>query len=150
MSSCELCGRLGQIVTAEVEGVELKVCQLCAKHGTIIRQTQQRNTFIRQPIKKAEPEYRIVDNYAGLIRAVREKKALSQADFAKFLNEKESVVAHWEAGSVKPGIEEARRLEAKLGITFIILDEVSSVKLDSQRKGDELTLGDFVKIRKRK
>ncbi len=150
MSSCELCGRLGQIVTAEVEGVELKICQLCAKHGTIIRQTQQRHAFIRGPIKKEEPEYRIVDNFAELIRGAREKKALSHADFAKFLNEKESVVAHWEAGSLKPGIEAAQRLEAKLGLKLIVVEEAAPVKLDQQRKGDELTLGDFVKVRKRK
>src|SRR3989344_5094459 len=38
MSICELCGKQDSLVSAAVEGVDLKVCSSCAKFGTVRRQ----------------------------------------------------------------------------------------------------------------
>ena len=76
---------------------------------------------------------------------------MSQEDFAKFLNERESIVAKWEQGSLRPRIDTARRLERKLGIRLVEKEEETSEDVDVPKvKKDEFTLGDFIKVRKRK
>lgn len=152
---CELCGKADAPLFAEVEGVDLQVCVPCAKYGTIKKRpaiTSARSAASPRPIliKPEEPEYTIISNYASLLRTAREKKELSQQDFATFLNERESVVAKWEAGSLKPSIETARKLERKLGIKLVEVEEAAPAKMEARGKSDELTLGDLVKVRKRK
>ena len=73
---------------------------------------------------------------------------MSQEDFAKFLNERVSVIQKWEANSLKPRIDIARQLERKLSVRLVIRDQIKKVELKHE-KSDELTLGDFVKVRKR-
>ena len=167
MALCEMCGRESRLVTAEIEGGELRVCNNCAKFGKIksgsFAPRAQRGVsrgsggfgssgrFKRSFAKKEEPQFGIVKNYSSLIRASREKKGLSQEDFAKSLNEKESIVAKWEHGTLRPRIDVARRLEKVLGIKLVKREEDSSEKTELPRKkSDELTLGDFIKVRKRK
>ncbi len=149
MPSCELCGKEALLVVAEIEGGEVEVCPGCAKYGVVKRRAGKPQVLPQPLPKPEEPEYGIVADYALLIRSARELKGMTQEDFAKLLSEKESILAKWEAGTLKPSIETARKLEKKLGIRLIELDETISVKLDKGRS-DELTLGDFVKVRKRK
>ncbi len=148
MAQCEMCGKSTELVLADIEGVELKVCDACARFGTIRKKINA--PIIISPSKPEEPAFTIVHNYASLLRMAREKRGFTQEDFAKFLKEKESVVAHWEAGTLKPGIEAAQRLGKLLGINFIEREEIFSAKAEAHQKADELTLGDFVKVRKRK
>ncbi len=146
---CELCGKEAAPLLAEVEGAELHVCINCAKYG----QVKKRNSAPLSPppkIRAEEPEYRLILAYAQLLRSAREKKGLSQADFAKFIKERESVVAKWEAGSVKPSLETARKLERRLGIRLVEVEGTEAVKTGTQGKNEELTLGDLVKVRIRK
>ncbi|MBI2145850.1 hypothetical protein HYU22_00745 [Candidatus Woesearchaeota archaeon] len=35
MATCELCGKTAEVVTADIEGVELKVCSHCTAHGIV-------------------------------------------------------------------------------------------------------------------
>lgn len=150
MASCELCGRNTELVVADVEGVELQVCPKCAKYGTIKKRPLAITSLKPAARRPVEPEYTIIPSYASLLRTSREKKCLSQQDFAKFLNERESVVAKWEAGSLKPSIEIARKLEKRLGIKLVEVEEAGAAKVETRGKSDELTLGDLVKVRKRK
>lgn len=149
---CELCGKADAPVFAEVEGVDLQVCANCAKFGTVKKRPTTTLTTSPKPLisRPEEPEYIIIPGYASLLRAIREKKELSQQDFARFLSERESVVAKWEAGSLKPSIETARKLEKRLGIKLVEVEEAGTVKVEARGKSDELTLGDLVKVRKRK
>ena len=149
MPSCELCGKLAPLLLAEVESVDLKVCAACAKHGQIKKRPPSPLTILR-PVKPEAPEFFIVDTYAQLLRSSREKKGLSQQDFARFLNEKESILAKWEAGALKPSIDMARMLERKLGLALVMMEEKISAKSEQPARSDELTLGDMVKVRKRK
>lgn len=149
---CELCGKADAPVFAEVEGVGLEVCANCAKFGTIKKRptttlTTSPKTIVSRP---AEIEYTIIPNYASLLRTLREKKELSQQDFAKFIQERESVVAKWESGSLKPSIDTARKLEKQLGIKLVEVEEAATVKPERPGKSEDLTLGDMVKVRKRK
>ena len=152
MPICEMCGKEARLVLAEIEGGELKVCPGCTKYGTVKRSVNVK-TFVpgKKKFSKIEmPEFRVVENYSDLIRSVRESKKMKQEDFAKFLNEKESILAKWESGGLKPRLDVARRLEKILGIKLVERDEVKPVKLEKKKTGEDFTLGDFIKIRKRK
>mgnify|MGYP001617434475 FL=1 len=149
MASCEMCGKSTELVVTDIEGVELKVCEACARFGTIRRRVDARS-FTPKPAKPEGPQFKVVDNYASLLHFAREKKSMTQQEFAAFLQEKESVFAHWESGSVKPSIEAAQRVGRILGTNLIEQEVILPAKMEPGKKTDELTLGDFIKVRKRK
>ncbi|MFA6461373.1 MAG: multiprotein bridging factor aMBF1 [Candidatus Woesearchaeota archaeon] len=153
MALCEMCGKQGNLVIAEVEGVELKVCPLCAKHGIIKSKSSQFSSRFSKDssFKKEEMEEKVVPYYARLIKEAREQRGLNQEDFARFLNEKVSITSKWESGSMSPNIESAKRLQRILNVSLIMREEQGEeIKQDKRRPGDDtLTLGDFIKIKKR-
>lgn len=151
MVVCELCGKTTELLTADIEGVELRVCTACAKYGTV-RQRSLEAEAVRKPLAAQGPEFKVVDNYAGQLRAMREQRQMSHEDFAKLLNERESVVAKWEQGALKPSLDTAKKMGKVLGINLIEKDEnavVNNITLEKSKRTDEPTLGDMVKIRKR-
>jgi putative transcription factor len=154
MALCEMCGKESQLILAEIEGGELNVCSGCVKYGTVQKKTHNKNFVpVRKNFSKQNtPEFKVVGNYSDLLRSARENKGMKQEDFAKFLNEKESIFTKWESGSLKPRLDVARRLERVLGIKLVERDEIKSVDSEKKKKGgsDEFTLGDFIKIKKRK
>ncbi len=147
MASCDMCGKETGLVTAEVEKVEMKVCQNCARFGTIKRAAD--STPIRQKMMHREPTFRLKASYAAVLRQAREKQGLSQEDFARFLQEKESIVAKWEQGRMQPSVEVARRLEKTLGVALVEEEAEQSFVQEKMPKGDGFTLGDFMKVRKK-
>ena len=150
MVLCEMCGKEGRLVNADVEGVELSLCTNCAKYGEVKKRSARPSFFKRSFSKKEEPQFRIVGNYAALIRSARENKEMTQEEFAKSLNERESVVSKWESGQLKPRIGVARQLGRMLGINLLKRDTPGKVELGAKKVSDVLTLGDFIKVRKRK
>jgi len=155
-----MCGKEGNLILAEIEGGELSVCSGCSKYGTVKKKSYghgtrtfssgtNRKSFSKQQNK---PEFRIVRNYSQLIRKAREQKCMTQEEFANSLNEKESILAKWESGTLRPRLNIARQLERLLNLVLVEKDVVGSVEIDKKKKGpsDELTLGDFIKVRKRK
>lgn len=144
---------------AEVEGVELNVCPDCARHGIIQRRTTAPSAtpsavsaFSSRPllISQEKPEFKVVDNFSSLLRSAREKRGMKQEDFAKLLNERESIIAKWESNSLKPRIDAASKMGRILGINLVEEDMEVAAKMEAGKRGDELTLGDFVKVRKRR
>lgn len=148
---CEMCGKAGELVTADVEGVELQVCRGCSKYGTVRRRTlSDEGRFSRPAVSmREESEFKVVGNFSSLLRESRERRKMTQEEFAKFLQERESIVAKWENGTVKPFVDVARRLEKLLGVKLVEKDEVAEIKIERAGRSDELTLGDFMKVRKR-
>jgi len=146
MASCDMCGRQGSLVAAEVEGIGMSVCQACSKFGVVRKRADE----VPVPQKKMhrEPALRITENYASLLRKAREKKGLTQEDFAKYLQERESVVAKWEQGRMRPSVDVARRLEKLLGVSLVV-EEVEQTFVKEKTRTEGFTLGDFVKIRKK-
>ncbi len=151
MAVCEMCGRFGELVTADVEGVALQVCGACSKYGQVrhkgMAAGQQARRFAA-PVKEVV-EHAVRGDFAFLLRREREKRKLTQEEFAKLLQEKESMLASWEHGTIKPLVDSARRLERILGISLVVKEEWEDVKQEKSGKKDELTLGDFIKVRKR-
>ena len=144
-----MCGKSEEAVIADIEGVELKVCTACARFGTIRKRANLPQVTPKAP-RPEGPSFKVVDHYSSLLHSLRQQKGMTQEEFAKFLNEKESVITHWESGKVKPGIEAAQRIGKILGIQLIEREEITPAKIEGSKKPDELTLGDFIKVRKRK
>lgn len=153
-TNCDMCGKAEQLVNALIEGVEMKVCRNCASFGKILqapRAFSPQNYFSRQKSQEPQIIEQIVEEYALKIKQAREKRKLNQEEFAKMLNEKESVLHNIEAGKQKPSMELAKKLEKVLGIILIETikpDELTAEKQDSPRPKGPLTIGDMLLMKK--
>ncbi|MBI5072318.1 TIGR00270 family protein, partial [Candidatus Woesearchaeota archaeon] len=110
-----------------------------------------RNSFFRQKVQEPQIIEQIVEEYALKIKQAREKRKLNQEEFAKMLNERESVLHNIEAGKQKPSMELAKKLEKVLGIVLIEVikpDEITAEKQDSPRPKGPLTIGDMLLMKK--
>lgn len=146
------------MLKAKVEGTVLDVCEGCARFGEVIRRPAPIHTKnipssrpqAQMPARK-EIVQMIVEDYAEKIRNAREKRGLKQEEFAKMLNQKESVMQKIEAGSFQPSINLARKLERKLSIKLIEeFSESGEVPLETRKsKTDGFTLGDFIKDKRK-
>lgn len=149
MPACEMCGKEAKPITIDIEGVEMKVCSGCARFGKV-KKSSSAVSFHNFKTKKPElPEVKIVSNCAVLLRSARERKGMTQEDFAKHINEKESLVQKWESGHLKPSVETAKKLESLLGIILTAKDEELSPAAEVRRKSEGFTIGDFIKVRKK-
>ena len=151
MSVCEMCGKGSHLTLVDVEGVELNVCPNCTKYGAA--QKKVGTNHFRKNVssnQRSLPDLKITSAFHSIIKSERDKRNLTQEDFAKFLNEKESVLHKWENGTLKPRIGVAKQLERILKIKLVEKDEKKAFE---QKKGksssDEFTLGDFIKVKKR-
>ncbi len=148
-----MCGKGEVNVIAHIEGVELSVCQNCAKYGKILRiiradipQSKQGRAHY-QGQREGEQIEMVVEDFGSRIRQKREQLKLTQQEFAKMLNEKESAIHHLENGSQRPSLDMAKRLERVLKIKLVEIEkEVVQEKVKS--KSDSFTLGDFIKVKK--
>ena len=147
MAICEMCGKDTKLVLAEVDGAELNICSGCAKYGTVKRAPRNYHPQYK-PGRKEEPEFKIVNNYSALIREARELKGMKREDFAKFLNEKESLVAKWEQGSLKPRLDVAKRVGKVLKIGLVEREIETKPPILKKGKSEGFTLGDFIKKRR--
>ena len=161
MNSCELCGRSELLKTTLVEGVTMQACESCCKHGTVLNNTSinhfvqpknqvKTNQLISPRSAPNTRELKVVDNFSDLLRQKRVKQGLTITDFSKLLNERESLVAKWLNGSIKPDLAMAEKLQQKLKLRLLESEaaEVSDIK--AGKDNQELTLGDIViKNRKR-
>ena len=157
---CEMCGKHKEpveLVYARVEGSLLKVCDSCARHGTfvrkvseVIKQFEAQKAPQRTQVKVDEHEEMVVNDYDVRIKHAREKKGLTQKEFAQEINEKESLIHKIETSTIDLNLNLARKIERYLGITLIEELTVSSVKAPSQSSSESLTLGDVITFKKRK
>jgi len=89
----------------------------------------------------------LVSNYNVLIRQARENMGLTQADLAKLIGEKESIVRRLESGRMVPTLELAKKLEKVLKVK--LYEEVRQEQEPPRPQGFQLTLGDVAVIRER-
>ncbi|MFC1696705.1 multiprotein bridging factor aMBF1 [Nanoarchaeota archaeon] len=163
MVLCEMCGKdIENYFRAKLEGSTLKVCGDCAKYGQVLEKIEpevverkkvfvqkKRMRRIEQPVK----ERYIVPDYSKLIRDKRERMGLKQKEFAAKVSEKESIIQQLEQGKFEPSIKLAEKLERFLKVTLIEeyeapIEEEEKEKTNTLRS--VLTLGDMIKVRKRK
>jgi putative transcription factor len=112
MEECELCGRqTSDIYVVDVEGVELRACQRCAKGKKVLR-TELESSKKAKPGKpwqqqakpKREEDKELVENYGEAIRKARERMKLPIRVLAEMINEKEHLLARVENEETHPTI----------------------------------------------
>lgn len=148
---CEVCGRdIERPVKAEIEGVTVKVCSKCARFGTAKSPPRRhtagkpRRAAGRQGFRTKETVLECVDDYSGVIRAAREKKGMKREDLGRMINEKESVIARLESGSMVPDTKLARKVERALSVK--ILEAVEDEEFSGgARASGGMTIGDLIK-----
>lgn len=150
-----MCGSEGEVFRTSIEDVILNVCSQCSKFGKVMSsvKVQEPKEIKKQQIKMArQPEketiFIIVQDYSEKIKKAREKLGLKQVDFAKKINEKDSVISKLETGGIEPSIKLARKLEKFLNIKLVDEYQESSKALP-KTKGKGFTIGDMVKVRKK-
>jgi len=153
MPSCEMCGAEGKLFRALIEGAQLNVCKKCASFGKIVeapRVVVKKESAMQKPMpKRREIIQTIVPDCGRMIKERRERMGLTQEDFAKRLNEKESLIQKIESGKTQPSLALARKLESLLKMKLVeqIEDEGGVTEgIDS----DVVTIGDVIKIKSRK
>ncbi len=96
------------------------------------------------PLPPIEEETVLVYNYGMLIIETRKKRNLTREEFAKKINEKESVIRRVESEEMKPDDALTKKIERFLEIKLRKPYEEKPIP-KKQAKG-ELTLGDIVEI----
>src|SRR3989338_4596212 len=147
---CDMCGNPGKLFKTIVEGTELSVCQECSRFGKVVGVIE-----LTRPIAKAKSEETktevmelLVEDYAEKIRKKRESLGLNQDEFAKKLNEKESLIQKIESGHFEPSIGLAKKISRILQIKLVEEYEERHEK-QPRPKIEGFTLGDFIKIKEK-
>lgn len=146
MVSCEICGvNIGKMFTVNIEGSILRVCQECAKFGTILSEPEK-SSMSKNITSEVEEE--IVPEYASMIKSTRASRKLSIEEFAKSLNEKATFLKKIEEGRILPPVKLAKCMEKKFGIKLIELRTSKGAKtIKKQHKSEPLTIGNVVKVK---
>lgn len=150
VTSCDMCGKGGNLVKALIEGVEMNVCRPCAGFGKVLEQPKVFPRNYQKFQKQAEPEpiESVMDDYAVKIKQAREKRGMNQEEFARFLTERESLLTSIEAGRQKPTLKLAKKLEKMLNIQLIEVIKEESLQKEESRKKGALTIGDMLQMKK--
>ena len=147
MGTCDLCGRESELYRARVEETLLSVCKACSSYGKVMIQPSKPLKAVTRP-KKPEPVESVVQNCGELVRMAREKKGMSQKEFSRKINEKESVLHHIETGRFIPPVQLGRKIELALGIRLVTVEKDEEEPEKADRRSDTFTLGDFIKVRR--
>jgi len=150
MSSCELCGKEGELINAVIEGSMVSVCENCSKFGRIIPIKKPNTYYENRPDKKIrikQPEIieRVVDDYAKLIKQARESSNLKQKITAKMIGIKESHLHKIESSHIKPSIQLAKKFQSLFKIKLIEIYKESEQTREINLNKTTLTIGDLIK-----
>ena len=149
MTVCEMCGNETQLFKAVIEGTELQVCRKCAKFGKILRKVRivqkQKPATLKEP--KKELIEVVVNDFAKRVRESREKTGMTQEEFAKAINERESIVKKLETGAFVPPISMARKLEKLLKIKLVEEVEEEQFASKQKKRAEGLTIGDILQLK---
>ena len=156
--ACEMCGKQEAVLKASIEGTVLAVCDGCSRYGKVVGKVSMPAAATRREDKKtAEVEEFdvVVANFGQLLKQKREELGRKQEDgfmkledFAKKIAVKESALHKMETGTLKPSMEEAKRIGKLLGLKLV--EKAEAVEdIVPQPKKDQLTLGDMIKIKRK-
>lgn len=113
LPECTLCGKkVDALNKIELEGTIVSVCDNCVKFGRAVEARLYRP--MARKIQLAE----LVDNntmlatdYGARVKKARETKDLTRTEFARMINERESVIKRIEAQSMQPDDKLLKKLE---------------------------------------
>lgn len=161
MATCEMCGAPSENLTkVKIEGTTLEVCPNCSGFGQKVQEAPmpryvegydpRRREFRPRPVRK-EVMMIIVDDFGPKIKNAREQLGLKQEEFAKRLNEKESIMQKIESGAFAPSIEQARKFEKALKIKLVEeYSEGGEVPMSTKTSSEGFTMADFIKDKRKK
>jgi putative transcription factor len=159
---CELCGAdVPRLKTVAIEATILSVCDDCSRFGkaaaaptvrsgtlppVIAQRLEARQRRMTPKDVYAEGgELELAEDFPQRIRTARESRGWKQTDLGAKINERASVIAKLESGTMTPGDELVRKLERHLGIK--LKERVQPVALKKQAAGGGVTLGDLVQMK---
>ncbi len=155
---CEICGKsMEEGFLARIEGVEMNVCSGCSRYGKIIRGVipSKKKEGKKQSLNEhqstsnnEEAEEIVVPEIGKILRREREKRKMEQEEFAKLIAQKGSALQKIESGDFLPSLDEAKRIGRKLRVKLTVIEE-GRVFINEKGQGKELTLGDFIKVKKK-
>jgi len=133
---CEICGAeiKGKAQYITIGSSELRVCKSCARHGTVVVVAKARGAEVKvseqpqlvrtkgksksrlyeQMDHDVEEGMEIEENYGRKIKEAREKAGIKQAELAKRINEKQSLLRKIESEEIIPGEEVKKKIERVL------------------------------------
>ncbi|NLI73293.1 MAG: TIGR00270 family protein [Euryarchaeota archaeon] len=162
-----MCGKESDFVrTIYLEGAQLKVCRECSRFGespegrgsskkgkggtapsraVVAERLRARERRMRsRDVFQEETIVDLVPDYDRVIREARMERNLKQDELASRVNEKSSVIAQLENGSMRPSDQLIKKLERELNIK--LTDKIALVKPEAPKGGrGVLTLGDLIK-----
>jgi putative transcription factor len=162
---CETCGKhFIEGKKVKIEGCVAVCCNECARYGQVVGEIRPHVEPPKKPapapVSKPAPSLsKVLDSelsvptlkeeYGKLIKDAREKRGLKMEDFAKMLNEPESLMHRIESGRFEPADGLAHKIESILHIK--LFEKSSSMILAGGRHGasKDLTLGDVVVVKKK-
>jgi len=159
---CEVCGReiFGQPFYRVIEGGRLTVCNQCAKFSKeewdparpqARTQPTRRRSAEPKPARRSDIDtaesLELVEGYGMIIKKARQKKGLLVEDFAKKINEKESVVKKLEKEDMNPPLDLIKKVQRELGINILEEAPTSGTGQVLTRPMGPRTLGDLIKIK---
>jgi putative transcription factor len=161
---CEVCGReiFGEPYYRIIEGGRMTVCSRCSSFGSADWDPKKPRTSTRRrrtpagtrPRPRSEidvaEQLLLFDDYGILIKKARQKKSISIEDFAKKINEKESVIKKLEKSQMNPPTNLVRKIERELGIKLYDSSPVTRGTQVLSRPRGPRTLGDLIKIKPQK
>ncbi|MCW3131495.1 MAG: multiprotein bridging factor aMBF1 [Candidatus Methanospirare jalkutatii] len=143
---CEICGSeiRDDVYFIRVNASELKVCKSCARHGTLVRRVRvervleegrklksasvasavssavvRRRPRIYDEMERVlEEEAEIPEDFGRLVKSARERLGWKQAELARRINEKQSVIRKIETGEIIPTRELLEKLKRALNLHF--------------------------------
>ncbi len=158
---CELCGAdVPHTKNVAIESTVLAVCNNCAKFGDevstpVVRrgtmppviaerlEARKRRQTPRDVYADAGQE-ELADDFPQRIRRAREDRGWKQADLGAKINEKVSVIAKLESGTISPNDALVKKLEHHLGIK--LKEKVVPIAMKKASASGGLTLGDLIKM----
>ncbi len=152
MESCHVCGN-DALGTGLVEGAKVALCDRCARYAGKFELFESYRPARPAPLRKAEaPEADFVPGFGLKLKNAREKKGLSREELGKKLLVSEADLRAFEEERRKPLPDLVRKLEYELGISLLSSNLDKEIQKQQQRpmaRGQELTLGDIIKIKRK-
>jgi len=150
---CEICGKEAKLKRALVEGVEMMVCQDCARYGIVLPEKKQQGTLAAAAKLKKKPlpyskdvfeemKQELVPDWGRKIKEARERKGMSREELGAKVGEKTTTIAKIENEELRPPDETVKKIEKVLEIKLFQEIENAVVKHKEVRP---LTLGDLLK-----
>lgn len=161
-----MCGRAGKTRRVLIDKTAMNVCAECAKFGTPTGSSgeegsdvapnvaeglerRKRRMGTRKDVFSSETmALELVDDFGDRIQNARQKKGWTREELGSRIKQPVNVVGQYEAGTLNPPDDVAKRIEKALGIT--LLDKVAGgVPAKRGGGGRGLTLGDMIKDAKK-